>query len=70
MLPIRPDLTDERMPELHQSPTMPADAPKLTIAATTALAPVVVVQFPDIMGRNLSPFGLKLEAWLKLADIP
>ena len=58
------------MPELHQSPAMPVDAPKLTIAATTALAPVVVVQFPDIMGRNLSPFGLKLEAWLKLADIP
>lgn len=33
-------------------------------------APVVVVQFPDVWGRNISPFGLKLEAWLRLADIP
>ena len=32
--------------------------------------PVVVVQFPDLWGRNVSPFGLKLEAWLRLADIP
>jgi glutathione S-transferase len=31
---------------------------------------VVVVQFPDVWGRNVSPFGLKLEAWLRLADIP
>lgn len=35
-----------------------------------AVAPVVVVQFPDVWGRNVSPFGLKLEAWLRLADIP
>ena len=34
------------------------------------VAPVVVVQFPDLWGRNVSPFGLKLEAWLRLADIP
>ena len=31
---------------------------------------MVVVQFPDLWGRNVSPFGLKLEAWLRLADIP
>jgi glutathione S-transferase len=39
-------------------------------AAAPAVAPVVVVQFPDVWGRNVSPFGLKLEAWLRLADIP
>jgi glutathione S-transferase len=39
-------------------------------AARTIVAPVVVVQFPDVWGRNVSPFGLKLEAWLRLADIP
>lgn len=32
--------------------------------------PVTLVQFPPIWGRNVSPFGLKLEAWLKLASIP
>jgi glutathione S-transferase len=40
------------------------------IVAETAVTPVVVVQFPDLWGRNVSPFGLKLEAWLRLADIP
>src|SRR5918995_4274569 len=39
-------------------------------AVASAAAPVVVVQFPDLWGRNVSPFGLKLEAWLRLADIP
>ena len=29
-----------------------------------------MVQFPDLWGRNVSPFGLKLEARLRLADIP
>jgi glutathione S-transferase len=33
-------------------------------------APVTLIQFPPIWGRNVSPFGLKLESWLKLADIP
>ena len=33
-------------------------------------APVTLVQFPRIWGRNVSPFGLKLETWLQLADIP
>ena len=40
------------------------------ITAASLVAPVVVVQFPDLWGRNVSPFGLKLEAWLRLADIP
>lgn len=40
------------------------------IPATSVTTPVVVVQFPDLWGRNISPFGLKLEAWLRLADIP
>jgi glutathione S-transferase len=40
------------------------------IAAEATTTPVVVVQFPDLWGRNVSPFGLKLEAWLRLADIP
>lgn len=39
-------------------------------AAESTVVPVVVVQFPDVWGRNISPFGLKLEAWLRLADIP
>ena len=38
--------------------------------ATTAVEPVTLVQFPDVWGRNISPFGLKLEAWLRLAEIP
>src|SRR5690349_10982516 len=33
-------------------------------------APVTLVQFPPVWGRSISPFALKLEAWLKLADIP
>ena len=32
--------------------------------------PVTLVQFPPVWGRNVSPFSLKLESWLKLADIP
>src|SRR5687768_12398094 len=47
-----------------------ADSRHLGIAAEAAVTPVVVVQFPDLWGRNISPFGLKLEAWLRLADIP
>lgn len=35
-----------------------------------AIEPVIVVQFPQVWGRNISPFGLKLEAWLRLAEIP
>lgn len=33
-------------------------------------APVTLVLFPKVWGRNVSPFGLKLETWLTLADIP
>jgi glutathione S-transferase len=33
-------------------------------------APVTLVQFPPVWGRNVSPFCLKLEAWLTLANIP
>jgi glutathione S-transferase len=33
-------------------------------------APVVLVQFPSVWGRNVSPFALKLETWLRLAGIP
>lgn len=32
--------------------------------------PVVLVQFPRVWGRNASPFALKLETWLRLADVP
>jgi len=33
--------------------------------------PIVrLVQFPRVWGRNVSPFALKLETWLKLAGIP
>ena len=32
--------------------------------------PVTLVQYPAIWGRNVSPFCLKLEAWLKLASSP
>jgi glutathione S-transferase len=38
--------------------------------AGVATKPVTLVQFPPVWGRNISPFALKLEAWLKLADIP
>ncbi len=31
---------------------------------------IILVQFPFAWGRNVSPFCLKLEAWLRLADIP
>ncbi|MEK0082134.1 glutathione S-transferase family protein [Benzoatithermus flavus] len=49
---------------------MRMEEPHAGIVATTITTPVVVVQFPDVWGRNISPFGLKLEAWLRLADIP
>jgi glutathione S-transferase len=41
-----------------------------TLVTDAAAPPVVVVQFPELWGRNVSPFGLKLETWLRLADIP
>lgn len=38
--------------------------------ARPPVAPVTLVQFPLIWGRNVSPFTLKLESWLRLAEIP
>jgi glutathione S-transferase len=31
---------------------------------------IKLYQFPPVFGRNVSPFTLKLEAWLKLAGLP
>jgi glutathione S-transferase len=39
-------------------------------AAGSGQAPVTLFQFPLVWGRNVSPFALKLETWLKLAEIP
>jgi glutathione S-transferase len=51
-----------------------ATALELELEAPGAIAPetsiVRVVQFPQVWGRNVSPFGLKLETWLRLAGIP
>jgi glutathione S-transferase len=33
-------------------------------------APVTLHQFPPVWGRNVSPFTLKLESWLRLAGVP
>jgi glutathione S-transferase len=33
-------------------------------------APIRLHQFPPVWGRNVSPFTLKLETWLRLAGIP
>jgi glutathione S-transferase len=38
--------------------------------ANAAPAPVTLFQFPPVWGRNASPFALKLETWLKLAEVP
>lgn len=37
---------------------------------TAAGVPIRLYQFPPVWGRNISPFTLKLEAWLTLAGIP
>jgi glutathione S-transferase len=31
---------------------------------------IKLYQFPSVFGRNVSPFSLKLETWLKLAGLP
>lgn len=31
---------------------------------------IKLYQFPPVLGRNISPFTLKLEAWLKLTGLP
>ena len=41
-----------------------------TWSPTAAAAPGRRGAVPRLWGRNVSPFGLKLEAWLRLADIP
>lgn len=33
-------------------------------------APLKLYQYPRIWGRNVSPFTLKLETWLRLASVP
>src|SRR5215213_3908092 len=58
------------MTEVEPAAATPITMIPRTVTTAAAVAPVVVVQFPDIWGRNVSPFGLKLEAWLRLADIP
>ena len=58
------------MTEVEPAAATPITMIPRTVTTTAAVAPVVVVQFPDLWGRNVSPFGLKLEAWLRLADIP
>ncbi|MEO1017640.1 MAG: glutathione S-transferase family protein [Pseudomonadota bacterium] len=45
--------------ETEQSPPQPMEK-----------QPVVLVQFPYVWERNVSPFCLKLESWLRLAEIP
>lgn len=44
--------------------------PTAAVRGSVSASPVTLVQFPRVWGRNVSPFGLKLETWLKLADIP
>lgn len=58
------------MTEAHTVPVEPVDAGEDRTVLTASAAPVILIQFPDVWGRNVSPFGLKLEAWLRLADIP
>src|SRR4051812_7189420 len=60
----------DRMTEVETALAARMEEPRSGITAITVVTPVVVVQFPDVWGRNISPFGLKLEAWLRLADIP
>ena len=38
--------------------------------AVAASAVIKLYQFPPVFGRNVSPFTLKLETWLKLAGLP
>jgi glutathione S-transferase len=58
------------MQELETALAATSDDTQAGLVTPPVAAPVVVVQFPDVWGRNVSPFGLKLEAWLRLADIP
>jgi glutathione S-transferase len=52
-------------------PTVPAEASWLDAApGPSGGALVRLVQFPPVWGRNVSPFALKLETWLRLAGVP
>lgn len=69
---VRPGFGSADFGMTHSAPdvaTPIATIPR-TLVTDAAAAPVVVVQFPQLWGRNVSPFGLKLETWLRLADIP
>lgn len=58
---------------LDQIATGTTDPPSVEAGhrvAPARMVPVTLVQFPLIWGRNVSPFTLKLETWLKLAEIP
>ena len=69
---VRPAFGSADFGMTHSAPdvaTPIATIPR-TLVTDAAAAPVVVVQFPQLWGRNVSPFGLKLETWLRLADIP
>jgi glutathione S-transferase len=46
-------------------------APTATFPTAQAAGPIVrLVQFPPVWGLNSSPFCLKLETWLRLAEVP
>jgi glutathione S-transferase len=45
-------------------------APQPRAQAAVAGPIVRLVQFPLVWGRNVSPFSLKLETWLRLAGVP
>ncbi len=57
---------DQIAPDVTERPPVGAECG----SAPAPVAPVTLVQFPLIWGRNVSPFTLKLETWLKLAEIP
>ncbi|MDX6750586.1 glutathione S-transferase family protein [Geminicoccaceae bacterium 1502E] len=46
------------------------DAPSPPRGAPLEGPVIRLVQFPPVWGRNVSPFTLKLETWLRLAGIP
>lgn len=47
-----------------------ATRPELQGAAADDASTVRLVTFPPLWGRNVSPFALKLETWLRLAGVP
>lgn len=61
-------MTVATMPD--EAPTTAPTAGSMSAEAPPTGQPVTLVQFPRVWGRNVSPFGLKLETWLRLADVP